>query len=443
MLIIFAVTISFITYSENASATSGSAEGPLILTSLLKSGRIEEARKQSEVPPILPNVTSNAAFFTVNDTYNSNLFFWFFRKSKDDWIHSPLLLWFHGGAAAAFMTAVFLETGPFEIHEKKIKPRKYSWTNDYNVLYVDQPVGNGYSFTDYDDGLITSTEEAAVQVHEALIQFYMLYPELRNNTFYITCESYGCRFGVAVMKEIHERNINIDSFINLGGIFMGSGFVDPASYFEYGDHLHKVALIDFRTKNKFQELEERGKGYVRAGLLKEAHAIWRSSMNLFKNLTSGLDHNNIIDQNYGKDKSFIEYVTSDRMRQKLHVGNAVFNFSSPIVFDHLMNDHFKSQITKIEKLLEIYPFLMVSGQLDLLISPSSNAASLKDLRWSGTETFHLAERQRWYENDVLIGYYTRAHNLLHVFLRDSGHMVSISRPRCILKLLNKFINDEL
>lgn len=50
---------------------------PLFVTPLLNSGKVEEARKLSLVTN-LTSIVSYTGYFTVNETYNSNMFFWFF-----------------------------------------------------------------------------------------------------------------------------------------------------------------------------------------------------------------------------------------------------------------------------------------------------------------------------------------------------------------------------
>ena len=63
-----------------ANKFSGDAGEPLFLTKYIKSGKIDEARRLSQAGPLPngPNITSYSGFFTVNQNYNSNLFFWFF-----------------------------------------------------------------------------------------------------------------------------------------------------------------------------------------------------------------------------------------------------------------------------------------------------------------------------------------------------------------------------
>nr|XP_025728871.1 probable serine carboxypeptidase CPVL isoform X7 [Callorhinus ursinus] len=57
----------------------GDVGEPLFLTPYIEAGRLEEGKGRSMVPPFPgSNVKSYAGYLTVNKTYNSNLFFWFF-----------------------------------------------------------------------------------------------------------------------------------------------------------------------------------------------------------------------------------------------------------------------------------------------------------------------------------------------------------------------------
>lgn len=39
--------------------------------------------------------------------------------------------------------------------------RNLTWTEDYSVLYIDNPVGAGFSFTGHDDGYTTNEEQVS------------------------------------------------------------------------------------------------------------------------------------------------------------------------------------------------------------------------------------------------------------------------------------------
>ncbi|CAH0747845.1 unnamed protein product [Bemisia tabaci] len=64
---------------------------PLILTSLLENGEIEEARRLSRVK--LPNyeeeIESYSGFFNIDKAHNSNLFYWFFPSQQ---VSTPVCL---------------------------------------------------------------------------------------------------------------------------------------------------------------------------------------------------------------------------------------------------------------------------------------------------------------------------------------------------------------
>merc|ERR1712029_1174612 len=72
------------------------------------------------------------------------------------------------------------------LHERDI-----AWTEQFNMLYIDQPVGTGYSFTDKEQGYATTEDDVARDLYEALRQFYIVFPKLLQNEFYISGESYA------------------------------------------------------------------------------------------------------------------------------------------------------------------------------------------------------------------------------------------------------------
>lgn len=47
--------------------------------------------------------------------------------------------------------------------------RNLTWTEDYSVLYIDNPVGAGFSFTGHDDGYTTNEEQVSKYINSALL----------------------------------------------------------------------------------------------------------------------------------------------------------------------------------------------------------------------------------------------------------------------------------
>ena len=96
---------------------------------------------------------SYSGFLTVNEIKNNSLFFWYFPAQTKAY-EAPLVLWLQGGPGWPSMYGLFKENGPFLIgwDPKSQKPTLlnniYSWTKNHNMLYIDNPVGTGFSFSE-------------------------------------------------------------------------------------------------------------------------------------------------------------------------------------------------------------------------------------------------------------------------------------------------------
>jgi hypothetical protein len=137
----------------------------------------------------------HTGFITIDPKHNSNSFFWL-SKSLDGNPDAPLLLWLQGGPGASSLFGLFTEIGPFNIGaDMRAVPRgKNGWNNHYHLLFIDNPVGTGFSFTDDAGGYVQNQTQVGSDLHEALTQFFKGFPELKKNDFYVTGESYAGKY---------------------------------------------------------------------------------------------------------------------------------------------------------------------------------------------------------------------------------------------------------
>jgi vitellogenic carboxypeptidase-like protein len=63
----------------------------------------------------------------------------------------PTIIWLNGGPGSSSQLGNMQELGPLNLKRTMnvdIVQNKYTWANDYNLLFVDQPVGTGLAYAD-------------------------------------------------------------------------------------------------------------------------------------------------------------------------------------------------------------------------------------------------------------------------------------------------------
>jgi len=149
------------------------------------------------------------------------------------------------------MIGLFQENGPCHFVNGANTPslNPYSFNEYANMLYVDQPIGVGFS---YGTDSVTSTVTAAPYVWKLLQAFYTQFPQYENRDFGIFTESYGGHYGPEFAHYIQQQNsaINAGSVtgqkINLVALGINNGWFDPA--------IQERAYIQFSYNNTYKSL---------------------------------------------------------------------------------------------------------------------------------------------------------------------------------------------
>lgn len=78
------------------------------------------------------------------------------------------------------MDGALMEVGPYRVKEDgTLRLQDGSWDEFANVLFVDQPVGTGFSYVDT-DSYIHEMDEMAEQMVTFLKDFFKIFPEYEN-----------------------------------------------------------------------------------------------------------------------------------------------------------------------------------------------------------------------------------------------------------------------
>uniref|UniRef100_A0A8C2H302 Probable serine carboxypeptidase CPVL n=1 Tax=Cyprinus carpio TaxID=7962 RepID=A0A8C2H302_CYPCA len=346
---------------------------PLMLTPYLEEGKIEEAKKLSLVGP-LPgaSVKSYSGYLTVNKTYNSNLFFWFFPAQERPET-APVLLWLQGGPGGTSMFGLFVEHGPYFVHKNlTLGYRDFPWTSRYSVLYIDNPVGTGWSFTEDDRGFAQNQDDVGRDLYSALTQFFQIFSEFQSNPFYATGESYAGKYVPAIGYYIHKNNPSAKVKINFKGVAIGDGLCDPELMLGgYADFLYQTGLVDELQRQHVQMQTDAGVKLIQEQRWVEAFQV--SVINhllngdltpypsYFQNVTGCTNYFNYMQCQEPPDQEYFSaFVTLPDVRRSIHVGNLTFHDGSDVE-KHLLQDVMKSIKPWLGVLMDNYRVIVRGG----------------------------------------------------------------------------------
>ncbi|CAK1544218.1 unnamed protein product [Leptosia nina] len=427
------------TYRSGRSRAGYDAGEPLLLTKMIEEKRLEEARKAAYVDPefILPDMESYAGYLTVNKEYNSNLFFWYFPVMEKSVEETPWIIWLQGGPGASSLYGLFTEIGPFFVNkENTLEEMKYSWSKNHSLLFIDNPVGTGFSFTDDDRGYATNQTTIGENLYTALQQFLTLFPELRKAPLTIAGESYAGKhipsLGVQILWHKQE-----DEPINLQGLAIGNGFIDPLTLQRYSYFVREAGLVDDKAANFMNQIETAVVQFINNGEMLKAYAYYNYLLQLFLSESKLNNLYNYLQDEISLDGAYLDYIQRDDVRRALHVGNTNFT-SIGVVYRKLVPDFMGSAKHWLEELLENYRVMLYNGHLDIIVAYHPSVNTYDSLSFSGSLEYRVAKRYPWYHNDELAGYFKIAGNLTEVMIRGAGHMVPADKPSPAFGLISAF-----
>ncbi|KAF9046814.1 serine carboxypeptidase [Hymenopellis radicata] len=208
---------------------------------------------------------------------NKSIWFWFFA-ARNNPETAPLSLWFNGGPGSSSMIGLLQELGPCRItnDSSSVTLNPFSWNNNANVLFIDQPVGVGFSHGTLEVG---TSQEAASDVWDFL-QIFLAddrFAHLQQNALAIWTESYGGHYGPTFAAHFLAQNTAIAAgtvdglTLNLKVLGVGDGLTDPLSQYP--------GYISYAASNPYHTL-------VSTSVINRANNSWSSSTGCKAQITS-------------------------------------------------------------------------------------------------------------------------------------------------------------
>ncbi|CAA0811310.1 Serine carboxypeptidase-like 45 [Striga hermonthica] len=201
--------------------------------------------------PGQPNVDFHqfSGYVAVGEKSERSLFYYFVEAETDP-ASKPVVLWLNGGPGCSSIgVGAFSENGPFRPNAKVLLRNEYSWNREANVLYLDTPVGVGFS---YSTSYGTVNDEVTAKDNLVFLQrWYLKFPQFRNNSLFITGESYAGHYVPQLAELIIQLNQKRPS-INLKGIALGNPLLEFASdYNSRAEYFWSHGLISDMTYKLF------------------------------------------------------------------------------------------------------------------------------------------------------------------------------------------------
>ncbi|CAN6275814.1 unnamed protein product [Urochloa humidicola] len=190
-------------------------------------------------------------YVEVDERLGVQLFYYFVRSERDP-DEDPLVLWLSGGPGCSGISGLAYEIGPLQFDAEGYRGgfptllyRPETWTKVSNIIFVDSPVGTGFSYATSEEGLKTGDTKAVKQLLIFLRKWLQDQPRFLSNPLYIAGDSYSGLIVPSLALEI-DRCIELgeEPRFNLKGYIAGNPVTD--NQFDTDGHipyLHGMGLV--------------------------------------------------------------------------------------------------------------------------------------------------------------------------------------------------------
>ncbi|XP_045802843.1 serine carboxypeptidase-like 51 [Trifolium pratense] len=391
----------------------------------------------------------------------ANMFWWHYKSpykvenSSEPW---PIILWLQGGPGdSGIGLGNFEEIGPLDVN---LKQRNFTWLRKADLLFVDTPVGTGFSFVEDSTLLVKTDEDAATDLTTLLIKIFNNDSTLQKCNLFIFGESYGGKFAATLGLSAYKAIKNGTLKATLGGVVLADSWISPEDYvFSWAPLLKDISRIDDNGLQKSNILTEKIKQQLEVGDFLNAFDTWHQLEDVISNSSNYVNfydfteddgsHLNTLSTTKKRlfKRSYSNYITStignDDMEILNNLVNGAIKEKLKIIPQNLkltfgLGDFMKPRISEVDELLALGVNVTIyNGQVDLICSTKGTEAWVKKLKWSGLQNFLSKDRTPLYcgSERKTKGFFKSYENLSFYWILDAGHNVPIYQPCIALNMV--------
>lgn len=415
-----------------------------------------------------------AGYVTVDEGHGKALFYWFFEafeKPKE----KPLVLWLNGGPGCSSIGyGQAEELGPFLTQKGKpeLKFNDYSWNKEANLLFLESPVGVGFSYTNTSADIKTLGDSVtAKDSYTFLLKWFERFPHFKSHDFFLAGESYAGHYVPQLAERIFDANKKASKkdYINFKGFIIGNALLDDATD-QKGmiDYAWDHAVISDRVYNDIKktcnfsqspvsnECDTNLNKYFDVYDLIDMYSLYAPScVNGTSTKRQLRKIEGIAPQAFAKfagwhkrpagyDPCLSSYSTvyfnRPDVQKALHANVTKIPYPWTHCSDNITfwNDAPASTLPIIKKLVQGGLRIWVySGDTDGRIPVTSTRLSLNKLGLKIKE-----EWTPWYTHKEVGGWTIIYDGLTFVTIRGAGHQVPTFKPRQALELISHYLANE-
>ncbi|KAF8392995.1 hypothetical protein HHK36_021236 [Tetracentron sinense] len=403
-----------------------------------------------------------SGYVTVNEVSERALFYWFMEAVHHP-SSKPLILWLNGGPGCSSIAyGEAEEIGPFHIKPdgKTLYPNPYSWNKVANILFLDSPVGVGFSYSNTSSDLLNNGDKRTTEDSLVfLLKWFERFPQYEGRDFYLIGESYAGHYVPQLAQAIVRYNrAKREKSINIKGYMVGNAltddFNDHLGVFQFmwsagliSDETYKLlnAFCDFQsfihTSKQCENILERASDEL--GNI-DPYSIFTpsctgnvsSSNRLLKRLLR-VGH---VSEKYDPctEKHSVVYFNRPEVQKALHV-------LAPTKWETCseeINSNWKDSPSSV---LDIYHELIhsglriwiFSGDTDAIIPVTSTRYDIDALKLPTVSPWRA-----WYDDGQVGGWTQQYEGLTFVTVRGAGHEVPLHKPKQALTLVKAFLSGN-
>ncbi|KAK2985396.1 hypothetical protein RJ640_006854 [Escallonia rubra] len=380
--------------------------------------------------------------------------FYYFVKSETKPRQDPLILWLTGGPCCSSFSGLIYEIGPLYFKEVRyngslptLELNSNSWTKMANIIFVDLPVGTGFSYARTSRAAPSFDLQLCDQAHHFLRKWLNAHPEYISNPLYVGGDSYSGITVPIVAQVISNGNEGgTEQFnINLKGYILGNPLTFPDEDNYRIQFSHGMGLIS-------DEL------YECTGTLNQAHIL---------EINCGLDYSpkplKLFNGRRSLDERFQElhthktsplsafycrvdgywlsyhWMNDESVREALHVRKGSkgtwIRCNQGLPYESVILDSRPYHVNLSRK---GYRSLIYSGDHDMLVPFPSTQAWIRHLNYSIVD-----EWRPWNVHGQIAGYTrTYSNQMTFATVKGGGHTAPEFKPEECYAMFKRWISYE-